>query len=202
MKIRTSGLLLSACLLAGCWQKSLNPFYATADLAFDAKLAGSWKEKKESANESDEKGMLWTFTTGPEKGYKLEIQDGDEKHPYVAYLFKLDGHRMLDLMPAERAVSTIPAHNLFRVMELGPELRLTMLNPDWVHKWLRKNPTSLAHIAIVDPENRDDREKDELVLTADTKALQKFLREHWDDADLFTGPVSFKRMSDGAAEKK
>lgn len=201
MKIRTSCLLLSACLLAGCWQKSLNPFYTAADLAFDSKLAGSWKEKKESSDGKEEKGQDWTFTAGPDKGYKLEIEDGDETHRYDAHLFKLDGHRLLDIVPTERTVSTIPAHNLFRVIEIGPTLQLAALNPDWVHKWLRKNPGALAHVAVVDPEHRDDREKDELVLTAETKALQKFLREHWSDADLFTGPVVFKAVPNGAIEK-
>jgi len=201
MKIRTSCLLLSACLLAGCWQKSLNPFYTAADLAFDAKLVGSWKEKKESSDGKEEKGQEWTFTGGAGKGYKLEIEDGDETHRYEAHLFKLDGHRFLDIVPTERTVSTIPAHNLFKVIEIGPSLQLAALNINWVQKWLRANPTSLAHIAVIDPEHRDDREKDELVLTADTKALQKCLRENWSDPDLFGGPVVFKPVPDGSIEK-
>src|SRR5262245_26877979 len=152
MRIRTSCLLLGACLLAGCWQKSLNPFYTAADLAFDAKLVGSWKEKKESSDGKEEKGQDWTFISGTNKSYKLEIEADEETHRYEAHLFKVDGHRFLDIASIDRAVSSIPAHHLFKVIEIGPNLQLAALNINWVQKWLRANPGSLAHVAVIDPE--------------------------------------------------
>ena len=199
MKLRTLCLLLGAGLLAGCWQKSLNAFYTPGDVIPDEKLVGTWHEKKESAGE---KGQVWTFISGEDKSYKLEIKNEDESHHYEAHLFKLDGHRLLDIMPTERTVSTIPAHNLFRVTEIGTNLQVACLNIDWMQKWLRKNPSSLPHVAIIDPENRDDREKDELVLIADTKALQTFLGQHWNDSDLFAGTVAFESKRDQTAAKK
>ena len=48
-------------------------------------------------------------------------------------------------------------------------------------------------MTIVDPEHRDDRDKDEIVLTADTKALQKFVREHLNDEDFFVGDSVLKK---------
>lgn len=198
MKLRTLCLLLGAGLLAGCWQKSLNAFYTPGDVIADEKLVRVWHEKKKN---SDEKGMQWTFTQGDDKGYKLEIKDDDKTHNYEARLFKLDGQRFLDLLPAERTVSTIPAHSLCKVTEVGSTLQVAMLNIDWVQKWLRKNPATLPHVAVVDPDNQDDREKDELVLTADTKTLQAFLRQHWDDTDLFTGIVMFEPPRETAAKK-
>src|ERR1051325_3539429 len=195
MKIRNYCLLLSVGLLAGCWQKSLNPFYTANDVAFDQKLIGGWTEQKESNETNESQRNVWTFAEAPNSSYTLDIKDGETTRHYEAHLFKLDGHRLLDLMPIERTVSTIPAHNLFKVVQMGPTLELALLNPDWMHQWLRKNPAALAHIAVVDPEHRDDREKDELVLTADTKALQKFLREHWDEAELFTDAMKFKAQS-------
>src|SRR5215210_6049890 len=107
MKTQTTGLLLAALLLAGCWQKSLNPFYTATDLIFDAKLAGSWKEYK---GENNEGGNIWKFSDADAatKTYKLEIADGDEKQTYDARLFQLDGQRLLDIVSRERGVSTIP----------------------------------------------------------------------------------------------
>jgi hypothetical protein len=202
MKLRTLCLILGASLLAGCWQKSLNAFYTPGDVISDAKLLRVWHEKKENSEGKKEKGMEWTFTQGDDKSYKLEIKDGDETHHYEARLFKLGEHRFLDLLPTARAVSTIPAHSLFKVTEIGSTLQVAMLNVNWMQKWLRKNPASLPHLAVIDPDHRDDREKDELVLTADTKALQAFLRQHGDDADLFTGTVVFEPSQDATTVKK
>jgi hypothetical protein len=199
MKMRNIGLLLGACLLAGCWQKSLHPFYTPADVEFDRKLAGDWQEKKDSEPEKKDQAQVWTFVEGGDKDYKLTIKADDATHEYSAHLFRLDGERLLDIIPVERAVSTIPAHNLFKVALSDGSLDLAPLNTDWVQKWLRKNPGALPYVAVTDRENPNDREKDELVLTAETKALQRFLRAHFHEEDFFVDPTKFKPM--GAKKK-
>ena len=193
MKIRISCLLLGACLLTGCWQKSINPFYERADVVFDEHLVGSWRESTDSEPAPDDKVPVWTFSPGGNMSYKLEIQDGEEAHSYAAHLFKLDGQQLLDIFPTDRAISTIPVHNLFKVVTTQPKIELAALNIDWVQKWLRQNPETLAHIAIPDAEHRHNREKDELVLSADTKSLQKFLREHLKDDEIFGKTQVFKK---------
>jgi hypothetical protein len=201
MKPRITCLLLSAVFLAGCWQKSLNPFYTTADVAYEGRLIGAWHEQKDGSNDG-EKPRAWTFTEGLNKGYKLEIQEKDETHSYAGHFFKLDGYQLLDIIPAKQAVSTIPAHHLFKVVELEPNLKLAMLDIEWMQEWLRKNPGALAHIAIADPDSPDDREQDELVLTAETQALQKFLKQHWNEPKLFSEPIVLKPAASGTAAKK
>jgi len=195
MKIRTSCLLLTALLLAGCWQKSISPFYTTKDLVSEPKLVRTWREAKDSNDASDNDRMTWTFTNAGEKRFDLVLQDKNEKHEFEARLFKLGEERFLDLESQTRAVSTVPAHHLFKVVELTPDLKLAALSIDWVQKWLGNHPGALAHIAIVDPEHRDDRDKDELVLTADTKALQKFVGEHLTDDGFFDKPTVLKNQS-------
>jgi hypothetical protein len=198
MKTRTSCLLLITTLLAGCWQKSVNPFYTAKDLIAEPKLAGTWTEGKEP----DGNRTTWSFTDAGEKRFDLAIQDKNEKHEFDARLFKIGDERFLDLEAKGRGLSTIPAHHLFCVLAIEPELKLAMLNTDWVQKWLRNHPGALAHIAVVDPEHRDDRDKDELVLTADTKALQNFVHEHWKDEDFFTEPTVLKNESVAVIEKE
>jgi hypothetical protein len=193
MKTRTSCLLLTTLLLAGCWQKSMNPFYTAKDLVSEPKLAGTWKEPKDPNNSSDVNPVTWAFTDAGSQRFDLVIRDKEETHEYDARVFQLDGNRFLDIVSQSRAISTMPAHHLFRVAELDAELKLAPLNMDWMHKWLRQHPGSLAHIAVVDPEHRDNRDKDELVLTADTKALQKFVHEHMNDKDFFADATVLKK---------
>jgi hypothetical protein len=193
MKTQTSCLLLTTLLLAGCWQKSMNPFYTDMDLVSEPKLAGTWTEPKDPNSSTDENSTIWTFAEAGSQRFNLVIRDKEEKHEYDARVFQLDGNRFLDIVSQSRAVSTMPAHHLFRVAELRAELKLAPLNMDWMQKWLHQHPGSLAHIAVVDPEHRDKRDKDELVLTADTKALQKFVREHMNDKDFFADATVLKK---------
>jgi ribonuclease BN (tRNA processing enzyme) len=190
MKLRTSGLLLTAVLLAGCWQKSVHPFYTEKDLVAEPKLSGTWKEQKDG---DEDNKMIWTFNDATPLRFDLTFRKGDEKLEYDAHVFRLEGTRFLDIMSRSREVSTLPVHHLFKIEELGATLKIAPLSTEWMQKWLRKNPASLAHVVVIEPEHRDDREQDELVLTADTKALQSFLRTHLNDEGFFTKPTTFIR---------
>jgi len=185
MKKQIIGLAAVAVLLAGCWQKSVYPFYTEKDLIGDPKLAGTWSEKADAEGNRN----TWSFMDVGEKRLEVVVQDKNTKYEFEVRLFKLGDARFLDFEGKARGISTVPAHHLFRVVELGNELKLAPLNTDWVQKWLRKNPGALSYVTLIDPEHRDDREKDELVLTADTKALQKFVREHLNEKDFFVEPT-------------
>jgi len=176
-------------LLAGCWQKSANPFYTAKDVVAEPKLAGTWMEEQEP----DGNRTTWTFAAASDQRLDVVVQNKSEKYEFEGCVFKLGEDRFLDFEGKTRGVSVIPTHHLFKIVELGGELKLAALNTDWVQKWLRKNPSALAHIAIADPEHREDREKDELVLTADTKALQQFIREHLNDKDFFLEATVLKK---------
>jgi hypothetical protein len=188
MKTKTSCLLVLTVLLAGCWQKSVSPFYTEKDLISEPKLAGTWTEE----TESDGNRTTWTFNPAGDKRFDVVIQNKEAKHEFEGRLFGLGETRFLNLEGKTRGISMIPAHHLFRI-ELGAELKIAPLNTDWVQKWLRKNPTALAHVTVVDPEHREDRDKDELVLTADTKALQKFVLAHLNDKEFFVEATILKQ---------
>jgi hypothetical protein len=193
-----SCLLLTTVLLAGCWQKSVSPFYATKDLIAELKLAGTWTEEKEP----DGNRTTWSFVNADTNRFDVAVQNKNERYEFDGRVFKLDNDTFLDFEGKAHGVSIIPAHHLFRLVELGAEMKLAALNPDWMQKWLHRHPDSLAH--FTNPERRNERDKDELVLTADTKALQKFVREHMNDEDFFTDPVVLKNESSAvtANEKK
>ncbi|MBI1842574.1 MAG: hypothetical protein HYR88_17180 [Verrucomicrobia bacterium] len=199
MKTKLSCLLVGLCLLTGCWQKSIHPFYQTADVQFDAKLLGAWQETPDDPARKA-KAPVWTFVKNADQSYKLSIVDGDGQRDYIARLFELGGMRLLDLLPPERGISTVPAHNLARVVVAKGAIEIALLNTDWVQKWLRNNPTALTTIAVADPDAPDNRERDELVITAETKAVQRFLLRHQHEKELFTDADILKRVE--TSEKK
>ena len=184
MKLKTSGLILIAFLLAGCWPKSLHPFYTEKDVITDPKLAGKWLDTEDGKVDA-----TWTFTEAENKRYDLVIRDDkDEVYKFDARLFILDGQRYLDLFSQKRDMSIIPAHHLLKVTELGSGLQFSTPNFEWLDKWLKENPKALAHLRVMDPENRENRDHDEPVLTAETKDLQSFLRKHKDEEGFWNKP--------------
>lgn len=172
-----------ATLFAGCWQKSLHPFYQEKDLSYDTGLVGVWSEKQDDEKKKD----AWTFSAAGENKYKLNILDGETTVEFEARLFNLGGDQYLDLLSAKRSMSEIPAHHLLKVARAGDTLKIHVLNTDWVQKWLKANPGKMDHLRLTDPDHPEDRDKDELVLTARTPELQKFIMDHRQDADFFNG---------------
>src|SRR5687767_3859393 len=126
MKRMTFVFVATTVLLVGCWQKSLHPFYKVSDLAPDKQLIGRWETTPDSPDEDPER---WRFRQLGPDCYSLEFSDSDgKKYKYVAHLFKLDQKRFLDLMSPQDGLSSIPAHHLFLVNELGASLVITPLN--------------------------------------------------------------------------
>lgn len=192
MKRLTFVFAALAVLLVGCWQKSLHPFYRVGDLAPDKQLIGRWETTPDSPDEDPER---WRFRQLGPDSYTLEFLDSDgKKYRYVAHLFKLEEKRFLDLAPPPGEASGIPAHYLFLVSELGATFVITPLSHEWMRDFLTAHPHALPHARMPDPEHRDKREHDELILTADTEALQDFLRRHWDERGFFDDPITFEKQ--------
>lgn len=53
--------------------------------------------------------------------------------------------RCLDRYSKSRRIDTIPAHHLFRLLEVGGTLKVSALSTEWMARWLRDRPKSLAH---------------------------------------------------------
>ena len=178
--------------LAGCVPTAVYPFYQTGDLIQDPDLLGSWKS-------ADGKSR-WTFTSGQDKSYKLELQADDLRVVCVAHLFKLGNGRFLDLYPEEGAlganlknnpynVGLIPAHVILMVRATSPTLRMSSMGMDWLKQQINRDPKVTAHLLL--PDGR-------VVLSGETGALQAFIRSHINDADAWNGMYEDGLMRVGA----
>ncbi len=167
-------------LLCSC-VPSVNPFYTDKDVVTDSRLLGVWQETGKDQPE------LWKFESGETNAYKVTItENADKTGVFTSHLFKLGDKYFLDLIPAECnyatnqagliSVAMIPGHLLLRVSQFEPNLHLACMDADWLKKFLAKNPQAIAH-------RQDDGD---IIFTAETRDLQKFILQHLGKGELFS----------------
>ena len=175
MKTKISILLLyaAALILGGCIP-SLHPLYTDDTLVFDEALLGKWI----STGDNDE--QIWQFSKAGENEYELRILQDDKEGRFEAHLLELDGTRYLDLYPAENKslenlndvykMHLVAAHT-FMIVNLSE----SNLQLNWfMHELLEDDPNLLQHEKV---------NKDQIILTASTEDLQRFVIEHADEID-------------------
>lgn len=167
-------VLLTACI------PSVNPFYTEKDVVFDPRLIGSWGDP-DDADES------WRFEVATNKTYRLIVSEEKGKRgEFAAHLFKLRGHTFLDVTPTELELredqvdlvgaALIPGHLILRVRSIEPDLKLDWVDWDWLKKHLEANPKALKHRVTA---------TESIVLTAETRDLQRFVLKHLKTGELF-----------------
>lgn len=171
----SAGLLLSACI------PSVEPFFLDKDVVFDPTLLGEW-QAKDTKNEPQH----WKFERGKDKAYALTVTDDEGKQGhFTATLFELKQHQFLDLIADECEFATnqvdlvgfslIAGHLLVHVAQVEPDLKMAFCDYKWLDEYLKENPKALAH-----------RGGDDIVLTATTRQLQRFVLKHVDGGELFS----------------
>jgi hypothetical protein len=162
--IGLAGLLV----LLGCIP-SLHPLYTEKDITFNQDLVGTWEVK-------DSKDTL-TFTKKGEKAYKLVTEDSyGKKGKFTAYLVKVGDLLFLDFYPIKSDAikndtyesNLVQAHTFMKVNQIEPELKMAMMQPDWIKQYLKDNPEALKH----------EKVEDRIILTAQPGELQAFLMKH------------------------
>jgi hypothetical protein len=189
MKKRTLIACAAAVLLAACIP-SVNPFYTDKDVVMDQRLVGEWQEKGNTNNPE-----IWKFeqsTNGT--SFDLTVTDNGKTGQFSAHLFKLKEEHFLDLVPTDCnyatnqadlvAYSMFPGHLLVHVPQIEPALKLEFFDFDWLAKYLDKNPRAIEH----------HLEGERIILTADTRALQKFVLKHLGTNELFKASDSGGEM--------
>jgi hypothetical protein len=185
--------ILSGLLLLGC-VPSIHPIFTPQDVVFDKALVGTW-----ATEEGDE---TLAFSKGKDNSYRLVYTDKQGKQAaFQAHLTQLDGHRFLDLFPDEIdlpqndffKLHLVPTHTFLRVLDISAdELRISVVNPSWLGKYLKDHPEALKH---------ERRENDSVVLTAPTQDLQKFFLKHLETPKAYGEPSTLKRVAEGEAKE-
>lgn len=176
--------------LAGCVVPSVYPFYTEKELVFDEALVGAWV--KAPGNDTN----TWTFEKSGEKGYKLVIADDKGPSEFSTHLFKLDDQMFMDCVPNQTVAGElpgIPSHYLLKVAQIQPTLKWSTLSYEWIFKYLDKNPGAIRH--LVTHAKPDDTNSVYVILTAETKELQKFIHKHLEDTNMFLDLDDMRKVS-------
>ena len=183
-------------LMSGCLVKSLHPFYTESDIVFRKDILGTYTDQDKgtwSIESKEEKGMFGKGKSDkPTKFYLLKLID--EKNKTVTLkgcLFKLDNDYYVDFYPESGNnddsqtdlynFHVLGVHTVAKVLIAKNELRIKWYSEEWLGNLFKENKIRLAH---------ENTESDNIVLTASTQELQKFMRKFAND------PKAFKKEDD------
>jgi hypothetical protein len=181
--VLTAALLL----LVGCVVTSVYPYYTDKDLVFDPTLLGKWVNM---ADTNQPPPFLRIEQVG-DKVYRAIAFEQDETNSCEVHLFRLKQRLFLDSFPTNRDLNFVPVHQVSKVIRTEPTLDTADLNYDWLKTLLEKNPKAIRHLVL--PDNPDDKQG-RIVLTADTKELQRFVIKYLNDTNAWNKTDHWKRL--------
>jgi len=186
---KTAAALALMSLLAGCVVTSVYPFYTAKDVVFDPALVGVWGDNSSTNAENEH----WRFEKMESQAYLLTVQDKEKRTEFDARLFKLNGKRFLDVCPRERPDNSLPLHYLLKVTRIEPALEMNLLDYDWLKKLIEKDPKVIRHIVVA--QKLGENGEGDLVLTAETAELQKFILKHEKTPGAFGEDLVMKHLN-------
>jgi hypothetical protein len=187
--IGTVALAGLALALTGCVVTSIYPYYTDKDLVFDPALLGDWMD----AGTTNEPAEYARIERAGEKGYWVTAFTTSETNRSDVHLFRLKQQMFLDVCPTNRSLDYVPVHQVSKVTRIEPTIETANLNYDWLAKLLEKNPREIRHMVL--REKPGDEQGGRIVLTADTKELQRFILKHVNNTNAWNEPSKWKHRN-------
>lgn len=213
-KILNSIAVLSL-LFSGCYLKSVHPLIPVTQAELLEGLEGRWEAE----------GERWTFANdprnfkNPDMSKFHDLGDGDileEKYYMVLYedingedsdtLFFLGtvgefgGNYFLDLSIFElesrnsnfEDIHLFPVHTFSKIEINDGSLAISFFEDDWIKDLITSNRVRIKHERI---SSEGPTDRDEILITASTKELQKFVTKYGNDDEAFDKPIELKRVN-------
>ena len=185
-------------LLNGCGPiASFFPLYKADDKVFETGLVGTWKPEKADASNPDDKDTRWTFAKSEDDNfYDFKWGDVGAKGGFLAKArlvrigstlfidFEGDtGNKVMDSKDNMMPFPVMSVHMMGRVWLEKDSLEIHFLKDDWVKERIKAGSFPLSHLG----------EYGDLILTASTDELRKFVQEHAEDKDALSDNYKFVR---------
>jgi len=193
-------IVLIAVLLPGCFVKSLHPFYLKEDLVFKKEILGTWTGADSSVWKIEQQSKFTGLFKPdvPEQAYLITLTDNKGTATFSVHLFKLGSKLFLDFYPREAgsnndfmASHLVPMHTVARV-EISPEkMVIQWYNEEWLIGLFRQNKIRIAHEKVPYEGVGAGDDNFQVVLTAPTAELQKFMEKYSDDPKAFDKDYTF-----------
>jgi predicted small lipoprotein YifL len=189
-----------AILLNGCGPiGSFFPLYKADDKVFETGLVGTWKLEKPDPSNPDDKDTRWIFAKSEDANfYDFKWGAVGAKGGFLAKArlvrigsglfadFEGDtGNKVFDFDSKDAMIPfpVMSVHMMGRVWLGKDSLEIDFLKDDWVKEQIKAGSFPLAHLG----------ENDDLILTASTDELRKFMQEHAEDKDALSDNYKFIR---------
>ncbi len=187
-------MLLIILMLPGCLVKSLHPFYTEKDVIFKKELTGTWTDADSSVwniqRHKQSTGLL--NPAKPGKSYDITFSDQKGSATFLAHLFQLDGQLYLDFSPSEvfcgndlAGFHMVGTHSLAKVELAGGKITIRWYNEEWLAGLFNKNRIRINHERVPYDPDIDDPSSHQIILTASTAELQKFIVKYGNDPNAF-----------------
>jgi hypothetical protein len=182
-RVRARRLLTAALVILvsqACLVVSLQPVYEPDIIAFDPGLVGAWT--------MGEDGVTVTFERGEWHSYHMTLEQRDDRTRLSARLTRVGELTYLDISPLDGTdlpALALPVHAVYRVELKGDELSLSDLNFEVFERRVREGTATLP--AVIDARKN-------VVITASTAELRRWLVDHAAEEGLFDPPTTFTRV--------
>ena len=175
-------MALACALLTSCYTSALHPLYGDADSVFEPGLLGAWNTPADDTDRT-----VLTFEKGQGNSYRAILVgpdcDSSADCIFEVHLVRLNARLFLDAVQTRLRVKgqevdtgiVIPSHVIGRLSLAGDTLRLDLLSDSWLKDSLKSGKSAIP-FEVVD---------DDVVLTASTPELQKFVSAHATDNAVF-----------------
>jgi hypothetical protein len=193
-------------LVSGCFVKSLHPFYKENEAIFKKELTGNWLDD-DSSTWKIEQGMKFTGlfkSETPDNAYLITFSDKKGTSKFKVHLFKLRNQYFFDFYPEEvestndmMASHLVPMHTVARVDITPEKMVIQWYNEEWLIGLFRQNKIRIAHEKVPYDETKAGDDNFQVVLTASTDDLQKFMLKYMDDPNAFKNDYSIRLKKKG-----
>jgi hypothetical protein len=177
--LRLAVCVLAAALSPACLVVSLQPVYDPETIAFDPALLGSWASADQDVTLAIERGE-W-------HSYHVIASQGNDRYRLSARLTRVGTGLYLDVTPLDGTdlpALTLAVHGLSRLMFTEEGMTLAALDYEAFEQKVRTGGHELP--MVVDARRN-------VVITASTADLRRWLALHADDEGVFDQPTPFTR---------
>jgi hypothetical protein len=165
-------------LSIACPTRSMFPLFTEKDQQLLPGLEGGWKGPD---------GQSFTLKTKADRSYDIiALEQSGERTAYEGLVGKLGKNWFVDSYPTSHHLDhhLLRAHVISRIQLEGDSLRMSSLEDKWLKTHLEMGDLNIAHIVV----------DGDVILTATTEELQRFVAAHADDKEAFPNPGTLSRV--------